>query len=345
MRNIEGNDQYCNIQSQLHPLELGYRSRSHHIKVETKLLRQGSAEYMLKVFRKNMGLSALALPGLLLIGLFNYVPLYGLLLPFKNYRYNLGIWNSPWVGFENFRFLFNGNVLYRVLRNTILYNMTFIVLGTIISLTVALLLYELSRKFVRVYQTILFIPYFISWVVAGFAFRSLFDMEYGVINRVLVAFGEESILWYNDPQYWPFIIVIAAVWKGLGYSSVIYYAALMGIDAEYYDAAKIDGASKVRQALSISLPMIKPIITIIVILQIGSICYSDFGLFYNVTLNSSLLYETTDVIDTFVYRSLIDMGDIGMASAAGLFQSIVGFFLVLITNTIVRKINPENSLF
>ncbi|MFC5402617.1 ABC transporter permease [Cohnella soli] len=300
---------------------------------------------MLKVFKRNMGLSALALPGFLLIVLFNYVPLYGLLLPFKSYRYNLGIWNSPWVGWSNFGFLFHGNVLYRVLRNTIVYNMTFIVLGTLLSVTIALLLYELSRKFVRAYQTMLFIPYFISWVVAGFAFRSLFDMDYGVINRLLVWLGEEPILWYSEPKYWPYILVAAAVWKGIGYGSVIYYAALMGIDAEYYDAARIDGASKIRQALSISVPMIKSIIIMIVILQIGSICYSDFGLFYNVTLNSSLLYPTTDVIDTFVYRSLIDMGDIGMASAAGFFQSIVGFLLVLITNTIVRKINPENSLF
>ncbi|NBD27894.1 ABC transporter permease [Paenibacillus glycinis] len=300
---------------------------------------------MIRMVRKSAGLSMLALPGFLLIIIFNYVPLYGLLLPFKTYRYNLGIWNSPWVGLENFGYLFNGDALYRVLRNTILYNMTFIVLGTTLSVIVALLLYELSRRFVKAYQTILFIPYFISWVVAGFAFRSLFDMEYGVVNRLLVSLGEEPIMWYSDPKYWPYIIVIAAVWKGLGYSSVIYYAALMGIDSEYYDAAKIDGASKLRRAISISVPMIKPIIIMLVILQIGSICYSDFGLFYNVTLNSSLLYETTDVIDTFVYRSLIDLGDIGMASAAGFFQSIVGFCLVLVTNAIVKKINPENSLF
>jgi len=300
---------------------------------------------MLRNIRKNAGLSMLALPGFLLIIVFNYVPLYGLLLPFKSYRFNLGIWNSPWVGLENFGFLFNGDVLYRVLRNTLLYNLSFIVLGTTLSVVVALLLYELSRRFVKAYQTILFIPYFISWVVAGFAFRSLFDMEYGVINRVLISMGEQPIMWYSEPKYWPYIIVIAAVWKGIGYSSVIYYAALMGIDSEYYDAAKIDGASKLRQAFSISVPIIKPMIVMLVILQIGSICYSDFGLFYNVTLNSSLLYSTTDVIDTFVYRSLIDLGDIGMASAAGFFQSIVGFCLVLATNTIVKKINPENSLF
>lgn len=158
---------------------------------------------MIRAIKKNFGLSMLALPGFLLIILFNYVPLYGMLLPFKSYRYNLGIWNSPWVGFDNFGFLFNGDVLYRVLRNTLLYNMTFIVLGTTLSVTIALLLYELSRRFVKAYQTILFIPYFISWVVAGFAFRSLFDMDYGVINRVLVSLGEEPILWYSDPSTGP----------------------------------------------------------------------------------------------------------------------------------------------
>jgi putative aldouronate transport system permease protein len=302
-------------------------------------------ERAFKIFRKNSGLTLLALPGLILIIILDYVPLYGLLLPFKQYQFDLGIWNSPWVGFRNFDFLFNGNVLFRVLRNTILYNLAFIVLGTIFAVGFALLLFELNRKFVKVYQTIMFIPYFISWVVAGFAFKALLDMDYGVFNQVLAALGKDPIMWYNEPKYWPVLIVAAAVWKGLGYGSVIYYAALMGIDAEYFEAAKIDGASRLRQVISISIPMLKPMIIMLTILHIGSMFYSDFGLFYNVTLNSTLLYPTTDVIDTFVYRSLIDMGDIGMSSAAGFFQSIVGFVLVLLTNFIVRRVNAENALF
>jgi putative aldouronate transport system permease protein len=302
-------------------------------------------ERAFKIFRKNSGLTLLALPGLILIIILDYVPLYGFLLPFKQYQFDLGIWNSPWVGFRNFDFLFNGNVLFRVLRNTILYNLAFIVLGTIFAVGFALLLFELNRKFVKVYQTIMFIPYFISWVVAGFAFKALLDMDYGVFNQVLTALGKDPIMWYNEPKYWPVLIVAAAVWKGLGYGSVIYYAALMGIDAEYFEAAKIDGASRLRQVISISIPMLKPMIIMLTILHIGSMFYSDFGLFYNVTLNSTLLYPTTDVIDTFVYRSLIDMGDIGMSSAAGFFQSIVGFVLVLLTNFIVRRVNAENALF
>ncbi|MDF2922601.1 MAG: sugar transporter permease [Paenibacillaceae bacterium] len=299
----------------------------------------------MRTLKKNGGLLLLALPGIVVLFIFKYVPLYGLLLPFKDYQYDRGILNSPWTGLDNFAYLFNGDTLQRVLRNTLSYNLVFIVLGTSISVLVALLFRELGRSSVKVYQTVLFIPYFISWVVAGFAFRAILDMDYGVLNQVLEWFGKDPIMWYNEPKYWPFILVVAAVWKGLGYSAVIYYAALMGIDSEYYEAAKIDGAGRFRQAVSISVPMIAPIITMLVILDIGKIFYSDFGLFYNVTLNSSQLYPATDVIDTFVYRSLIDMGDIGMASAAGFFQSIVGFMLVLLTNFIVRRVNSDNALF
>jgi putative aldouronate transport system permease protein len=295
--------------------------------------------------KKNSGLLFLALPGILILFVFNYIPLFGLILPFKNYRYDLGFLNSPWAGFSNFEFLFKGDVLARVIRNTLGYNFVFIFLGTSTSVTFALMLFELGKKSVRVYQTILFFPYFISWVVASFAFRAIFDMEYGVINKLLLLIGREPVMWYNEPRHWPVILVIVAVWKGLGYGTVIYYAALMGADQELFEAARIDGAGKFQQTVSISIPLIQPIIVMMIILQIGKIFYSDFGLFYNVTLNSALLYPATDVIDTFVYRALIDMGDIGMASAAGFFQAVVGFALVLATNFAAGKINSENSLF
>lgn len=298
-----------------------------------------------KDLKKSRGLLFLALPGTVLLFIFNYIPLYGLVLPFKNYRYDLGFFHSPWAGLSNFEYLFKGDTIVRIIRNTLGYNFIFIFLGTFISVVVALMLFELGRKSVKVYQTMMFIPYFISWVVASFALRALFDMEYGVLNKLLAAFGEDPVLWYNEPKYWPFILIVVAVWKGLGYGAVIYYAALMGIDQEIYEAAKIDGASRLQQMISISVPMIKPIITMMVILQIGKIFYSDFGLFYNVPMNSSLLYPVTDVIDTFVYRSLIDMGDIGMAAAAGFLQSVIGFLLVVTTNFVVRKIDSENALF
>jgi len=296
-------------------------------------------------FRGNFSLTLLAMPGIILIFVFHYIPYFGLILPFKNYKINLGFWGSEWVGLSNFRFLFAGDVLYRITRNTILYNLVFIFFGTFCSVITALLLFELGRRSVKVFQTILFLPYFISWVVVSYAFQALLNMDYGVFNKLLEAFGMDIILWYNDAKYWPFIIVAAAVWKGLGYGSVIFYAALMGIDSEYFEAATIDGAGKLRQTISISIPLIKNVIIIMIILQIGRIFYSDFGLFYSVPMNSPLLYPTTDVIETFVFRALTSMGDIGMASAAGFYQAMVGFILVIITNAVVRKVSAESALF
>lgn len=315
------------------------------MKAKATGIKKSKPVQIVKDIRRNSGLLFLALPGILFLFVFNYIPLYGLILPFKKYRYDLGFFDSPWAGLSNFEFLFKGNTLERVIRNTLGYNLIFIFLGTFISIVLALLLFELGRKSVKVYQTVLFFPYFISWVVAGYAFQAIFDMENGIANRLMVLFGAEPVMWYNDPKYWPYILVFVAVWKGAGYGSVIYYAALMGADQELFEAARIDGANKLQQIISISIPLIKPIITMMVILQIGKIFYSDFGLFYNVTLNSTLLYPATDVIDTFVYRSLIDLGDIGMASAAGFVQAVVGFVLVMSTNFIVKKINSENSLF
>ena len=298
-----------------------------------------------RAFMQNLPLTLLALPGIIMIFIFNYIPLYGLILPFKNYRFDLGFFKSSWAGFDNFKFLFNGEAILNATRNTILYNFVFIFLGTCIAVILALMLFELSRKSVKIYQTIIFLPYFVSWVVVAFVANAFLNMDYGAINKIGGLFGMEPILWYNEPKYWPVILVIASIWKGMGYNAVIYYAALMGVDRSYYEAAKIDGAGKLAQMRYISIPMIKPIITILVILGIGRIFYGDFGLFYSVTLNSSLLYSTTDVIDTFVYRSLINLGDIGMASAAGFFQSVVGFILVVTTNYVIKKIDSENALF
>ncbi len=296
-------------------------------------------------FRRNLPLTLLALPGIALIFVFHYLPYFGLILPFKNYKVDRGFFGSDWVGLQNFRFLFSGDVLFRITRNTILYNLVFIFFGTFCSVSVALLLFELRRNSVKIYQTILFVPYFVSWVVVSYAFQALLNMEHGVFNKLLVSLGKEPVLWYNEPARWPIIIVLAAVWKGLGYGSVIHYAAFMGIDTTYYEAATIDGAGKFRQALFISIPLIKDVIIIMMILQVGKIFYSDFGLFYNVPLNSPLLYPTTDVIDTFVYRALTSMGDIGMASAAGFYQAMVGFILVLATNAVVRHVSESSALF
>lgn len=298
--------------------------------------------------KRNKGLFFLALPSILFIFVFNYLPLYGVILPFKNFRLSGGFFESfiksPWVGFENFKYLFSVDA-FTITKNTLLMNTIFISSLLCVSLLFALLLFEVSKKCAKVYQTAFFFPYFMSWVVASYVFLGLFDMEYGLLNSMLRSAGLDELLWYNEPKYWMYILPFANLWKNAGYNAVIYYAALMGIDDEYYEAAELDGASRWQKIRHISIPLITPLITIMVILQIGRIFYSDFGLFYNLTLDSSMLYPVSDVIDTYVYRSLRKSGDIGMASAAGLYQSLIGFFMVYATNWLVKRKNPENSLF
>ena len=299
----------------------------------------------IKTFRKNFPLTLLALPAVLFMFVFYYIPLYGLVLPFKKYDYSLGFFKSPWAGMENFKFLLDNEAVALATRNTILYNVAFIILGTAMSVLIALMLYEMRSGYVKTYQTFLFLPHFISWVVAAYAAKVFLDIDFGMINKFLVSIGKETVAWYNKPGCWPYILIIAEIWKGMGYNAIIYYAALTGTDKSLFEAASIDGAGKLKQIWYISLPSIKPMIIIMTILKIGRIFYGDFGLFYNFTLNSSLLYSTTDIIDTYVYRSLITLGDIGMSSAAGFYQAVLGFILVVTTNWIVNKVDSDNALF
>lgn len=290
-------------------------------------------------------ITLLALPAIAYVFIFSYLPLYGLILPFKNYNIKLGPFKSPWSGFENFKFLITSDSLALITRNTLVMNALFFTFNTIFSILIALLLFELGKRFVKLYQTIAFFPYFMSWVVVTYIVSGFLESDRGLLNKFIGLFGAEGIQWYNEAQYWPIILVIVYLWKMTGYGAVIYYAGLMGIDSEYYEAAIIDGASKLQQIRYVSIPLIYPLIIIINLMAMGRIFYGDFGLFYNVTKNVPLLYPTTDVIDTYVYRSLRVLGDFGMASAAGLYQSICGFILVFVTNWVVKKINTENSLF
>ncbi len=299
---------------------------------------------MSKTLNQTIPLTLLAVPSIIYIVIFNYIPLYGLLIPFKEFNFKIGLLNSPWVGFENFQYLFNSNKILEVVRNTISYNFTAMIVGTIISIMFALFLFELSARLVKIYQTILFFPYFMSWIIVAYLTLGFLDGDHGIINMILRNLGKEPVFWYQTPSFWPFIIVFLSVWKGMGYGTIIYYSALMAIDGEMYEAAKIDGANWLQQVFYISLPVLKPMIIIINIMAVGKIFYADFGLFYQVTLDSSLLYPTTDVIDTYVYRMLMKMGDFGMSGAAGFVQSVFGFILVLITNYSVKKITKE-SLF
>ncbi|WP_019004513.1 ABC transporter permease subunit [Cohnella laeviribosi] len=287
------------------------------------------------------------LPGVIYLLINNYLPMLGIIIAFKDVNYAKGILQSDWIGFKNFEFLFRTNDAYIITRNTILYNITFIVLHVIAAVTLAVLLNELKNRFLaRFYQSVVLLPYLISAVIIGYLVFSLLSVETGIMNKkILPMLGLGEISWYTETKYWPYILTMVSVWKTAGHLCVIFLAAIVGIDKEYFEAATIDGASRWQQIRSITIPLITPVITIMTLLAIGRIFHSDFGLFYQVPLDSGPLLPVTNVIDTYVYRSLLTLGDIGMSSAAGVYQSVVGFLLVLISNYIVRKINSDNALF
>lgn len=296
--------------------------------------------------KQNLQLMTLALPAILLLTVFNYWPMFGIVLAFKDYKVPKGIWGSPWAGFKNFQFFLQSQDAFRVIRNTLCLNLMFIVAGILFGVIFALIMFEVKKKrHVKVYQTISIIPSFISWVAVGYIVYSLLDPTKGLVNQILMAMGKEGIAWYSEPKYWPVILLISKTWQSVGLGSIIYYAALMGVDQELFEAADIDGAGKLQKTWYVSLPQIVPIIIVMGILEVGKIFRADFGLFYNVTRDVGALYSTTDVIDTYVFRALIQQGNIGMSSAVGLIQSVVCFFTLMATNLIVKKISPENSLF
>lgn len=297
--------------------------------------------------RKYIPLYIMMLPGLIYLLINNYLPLFGLSIAFKDVNYSKGIWDSDWIGFKNFEYLFKTDDAFIITRNTILYNAAFIVLGLIVSVGVAILLNEIRNKVAsRFYQSVIILPFLISIIIVSYLVYAMFSVNTGMVNKTLLpALGLDPISWYTEPKYWPFILTVVHIWKAAGYSCIVYLAAIIGIDPEYYEAAKLDGASKWMQIRKITLPMITPVITILTLLGIGRIFYSDFGLFYQVPMDSGALFSTTNVIDTYVFRGLMQLGDIGMSSAAGFYQSLVGFVLVLVSNYVVRKIDKNNALF
>lgn len=314
--------------------------------VETGL-RSKKRSGFVRELNKNSVLFLMLIPGTVCLLLFNYLPLVGLILAFKDVNYSEGLFNGDWVGLKNFEPFFNTPDAFNVTRNTLLYNMVFIVLGLVVAVFFAVALNEIrSKRAKKTYQTLMFLPYFLSWVVVSFLVYALLNPDYGFINKnILEKFGMEGISWYNEPKYWPFILVFVNLWKNVGYNSVIYYATITGISQEYFEAAAIDGATRSQQIRKILLPHLAPIMVIMTILNIGKIFHADFGLFYQVTMDSGTLYPVTNVLDTYVFRGIKVTGDIGMSSAAGFYQAVVGFILVLTTNLIVKKVDPEKSLF
>ena len=301
----------------------------------------------MKKFTSNeLQLYSLCFIPMLAVFIFAYLPMGGIVIAFKNYRYNLGIFGSEWVGFQNFKFFFTSDVFARITWNTLYMNAIFIVTGIFFAVMVAVLMFHVtSRKSTKVYQTVLIVPNFISWVVASYIAYAFLNPNYGLVNVLIKTLGGSSVDWYAKPEAWPFILTVFSLWKHIGMDSIYYYAALMGIDTTLFEAAEIDGANKFRIVRSIIIPSLVPIITILTIMKIGGIFRADFGLFYQVPRNVGLLYETTDVIDTYIFRTMREIGDMGMSSAVGLLQSVVGLIMVVATNAVVNKINPENALF
>ena len=296
-------------------------------------------------FKRSLPFLFLALPGFITLVVFRLVPLFGLVLPFKDYKPAKGFFGSEWVGFRNFKFLFGNEDVKIATRNTLYYNIIGIVIGIIVGVFIALLLYELANKYVKIYQTILYLPHFVSFVVVAFIVKGILDLNYGVLNNVIEYFGGQPIEWYAEPKYWYWIIPILSVWKGLGSGAIMYYAALIGISPELYESARIDGAGKIQQVWHISIPMIKNVIIVLFILNIGKVMHADLSLYYNVPLNLGQLYEATDVLDTYVLRALKTLGNIGMSSAAALYQAVVGFILVIVSNYVAKKVDPDSGMF
>lgn len=285
-------------------------------------------------------------PGMLLLFVFAYIPMPGVILAFKNYSYSGGVFGSPWSGLDNFRFFFTSGDAWRVTRNTGLYNIAFIVVNNLLQISVGILMFEVSRKWFRkVALTMLFLPYFISWVVVGAIAYNLLNYRFGLLNATLKTFGMQPIDVYNTAEYWPFLLVFIAAWKAVGYGSILYLAAITGIDTEMYEAAEIDGANVWQRIMKITIPCLYPTIIILLLLALGNIFRGDFGLFYNLVGNNGLLFGSTDVIDTYVFRSLILANDIGISAAAGFYQSILGFITVIVANYAVRRYEKDYALF
>ena len=299
-----------------------------------------------KMLIRYIPLYIMALPGLLYLFINNYMPLPGLVLAFKKYNAKKGIFGSKNVGFKNFKYLFATKDAFVITRNTIFYNVVFIIINTVLAVFVAILLAEMTSKLKKIYQIIILLPFMISMVIVSYLVFGFLSNDNGFLNNtILKALGKEPVQWYMQKQYWPFILVFVNAWKVIGYNCIIYLSTILGIDRSIYESASIDGAGKWTQIAKITIPLLKPTIIMMTLLAVGRIFYSDFGLFYQVPQNQGALFSVTNTIDTYVYRGLLELGDMSMASAAGLYQSVVGFICILAANLIVRKLDPESALF
>jgi putative aldouronate transport system permease protein len=316
------------------------RKTEHHPKNGLQRLWARTKHHM---FRRNLAMLIMTLPGLAWIILFKYVTLGGLLIAFERYRPRDGIFGSEWVGLKNFEYLFSTDIAWRATRNTLLLNLIFIIGSIIFTLFISALIFEVySSKLTRYYQTIMLLPFFISWIIGSY-FVFILLSHFGIINSIAEQMGNDPVAWYREPRYWPSILLMVVLWKGTGFGTLIYLAGMIAINPQLYEAAQLDGAGRFQRFLRITLPLIMPLVTIQLLLRLSHIFNADFGLFFQVTRNQTMLYEATDVLDTFIYRSLVQVGNVGMSAAAGLYQSLVGFTLVLFANWIVRRLDSEGD--
>lgn len=286
------------------------------------------------------------LPAVLYTLLFSYVPMAGVILAFKKYSYAGGVFNSPWNGLKNFEFFFKSGQALLVTKNTVLYNLLFIAFNTVLQITVAILLTEAKSKyFKKISQSIMFLPYFISWVIVSVIAFNLLSYDYGVINGIIEKLGGEKINFYTTGTIWPVILTLFGAWKGVGYGSVMYLAAIMGIDTSIYEAASIDGANVFSRIFKITIPLMMPTVVILFLLAVGGIFRGNFDMFYNLVGNNGILYNYTDVIDTLTFRALISNNDFGMSAAAGLYQSVLCFITILLVNKLVSIYSKDYTLF
>lgn len=302
---------------------------------------------LVKTVKHYWPLYLMFVPGFVYLFINCYIPMFGIQIAFRRYNARDGIYGSPFCGLDNFKFLFQTNDAWIMTRNTLLYNLVFIILGNVLAIAIAIMLNEITgKKKKQVYQTIILIPYLISMIIVSYLAFAFLSSSNGYFNNsILKGLGLPAVDWYNTPKYWPFILVFINLWKSLGYSMILYYATICGIDYTLYEAAEIDGASRWQKITHVTLPSLKSTIIILVLMSLSGIFRSDFGLFYQVTQNSGPLIKVTQTIDTYVYRGLMQTNNIGMSSAAGVYQSVVGFILVMAANGIVRKVDKDSALF
>ncbi len=298
-------------------------------------------------FKQFLPLYIMLIPGIVYLLINNYLPMFGLVIAFKKVNYQVGIWNSPWCGLDNFKYLFKTGDALIMIRNTVLYNVVFIVVGNAFAILCAIAMDAIKNRFFKRFsQVVILIPYLLSSVIVSYIVFAFLSPKSGFINNTVFGLlGIDPVSWYSDPSPWPVILVIVYIWMNFGYQSILYYSTLIGIDKTLYEAAVVDGAGTWHQIVYVTLPCLKRTIIILVILAIGRIFFSDFGLFYQVPMHSGLLYSTTQTIDTYVYRALLELNDIGRSSAAGFLQSLLGFICVVTANAVVRKVDNESALF